>query len=409
MEITDAIEFNLRKKLKAWLEKSDWTIDELLNWLQGFELPAVGYDDEPYVWILRGLPLADERHQAERELARRLSSFLSQQPDVKPSNIVTNEALYNVLMLCAELQCRDELAESLYQVFTRRHLSGKWRGVELREALVSALIYNQLDDRLEPVWEDMLDQGHDFLPGDANCAFAGILYKPKSELTRGEPDLDAIGATLARMAQCLESQKNGQVEFLRLIDWVKNAYPRSQTLWMKDLIEQAHKYDWTPWGIVRLDLVCALDTIPGEDADGYYYYIWDAYYPFLDQVSKNTARDHGKHNVKKMDSMCKGKILKVSVSSDTQELLMALTFRAEMERRKACAEFSSYDTLYKITCATFNDTAFTYLENSKSNNEEIDTIVRASQNAAIYSLGKVYPKGARKLKAIAARLGGTPY
>jgi hypothetical protein len=404
VETDKTIETDLRQKLVTWLKKRDWTTDELFRWLEGKELPGVGYDEEPYEWILRALPIADERHEAEQELARRLSLVLRHEPDAKSGITYSNEALYNLLSLSAELQCRDVLAEPLYQMYERRALTGEWRGVSLREPLAAALIYNQVDNRLAPLWERMLEQGDEFLPGDEQSAFAGILYMPSSAQTRGEPYLGCIGKALGRIATQLEKEKNGQAQFLRLLGWVKSAYPRTEHRWAIDLIKQADENNWTAWAIVRLDLVCELDRGQSQALDVYEYYIWDAYFPFLYQVCRS-ASGHGKHHVTKKQSLCQGKVLRVLVSGDTQELLMALTFNAEMERRKAAGEFSSYDTVYKITCATFYDTAYTYLENSKSHKEEADSIVLACRNAGMDSLARVYPQAAPKLKAMAARLG----
>ena len=409
METENTIEASLKSKLNAWLNKSDWTDGELIRWLRGLELPAVGYAEDSYIWMIRGLPLADERYRAEKELARRVALFLSRQPDVTHRDSGGEEVLYNLFMLCAELQCRDELAEPLYQVLARQALTGEWRGIDLREALVSALIYNQRDNRLESVWENMFRAKSEFLPGDAYTAFAGILYMPESELKRGEPHLDAIGAALARMAEYLEPQKNGQMEFLRLISWVMEAYPRSGSLWVKNLIEQADKHQWSDWAIVRLDLVCDLGRVAKDSIEGHYYYIWQAYLPFPVQLSKLSKQSSGNHQVIQIKSLCRGQIFKVWVSIDTEELLLAITFKAEIERRKACADFSSYDTVYKITCATFQDAAYTYLENSRLHREKIDTVVRASRNAGIDSLAKVYPQAAPKLRAMAARQGGINY
>jgi hypothetical protein len=406
MEIENKVENNLRNKLNAWLNKSDWTEGELIRWLRGLELPAVGYEEDSYIWMMRGLPLADERYQAEKELARRVSLFLSRQPDVTHPDLGGEEVLYNLFMLCAELQCRDELADPLFQVLSRQSLAGEWRGFDLREALVSALIYNQRDNRLESVWAAMFSAKSEFLPGDAYTAFAGILYMPESERKRGEPHLDAIGAALARMAEYLEPQKNGQTEFLRLITWAMEAYPQSGTLWVKNLIEQADKHQWSDWAIVRLDLVCQLERVAKDSSEGHYYYIWQAYLPFLMELNENIKQSSINHRVLQIKSLCSGQIHKVWVSIDTEELLIAITFKAEIERRKASADFSSYDTVYKITCATFQDTASTYLENSRMHREKLDLVVRASQNAGIESLAKVYPQAAPKLKAMAAKQMG---
>ena len=108
-------------------------------------------------------------------------------------------------MLCAELSCPTQLADLLYDMFQRRKLEGDWQGINLRQALESALITNQRDSRLQAVWHEMLTQRrHEFLTGDEYAGFEGIRLMPTSEATRGEPALDAIGAALAAIATRLE-------------------------------------------------------------------------------------------------------------------------------------------------------------------------------------------------------------
>ena len=43
----------------AWLAKEDWNSKQLTDWLQGYDLPAFGHSDEPYLWLLRGIPEAE--------------------------------------------------------------------------------------------------------------------------------------------------------------------------------------------------------------------------------------------------------------------------------------------------------------------------------------------------------------
>jgi hypothetical protein len=209
----------MRDMLSAWLAREDWKPEQLLDWLQGYGLPPVGHDDDPFLWVLRGLPEADERHPAETALANRVAKVLDEvKPDVTQPGDRPDELLYNLFMLCAGLSCPDQLADPLYEVFKRRKLKGEWLGVDVRDALGAALTSNQLDSRLQPVWETMLEgEEHDFLPGDEYDGFEGIRLMPGSADKRGEPALDAIGKALKAMARHLEKAHDRRPQFRALI------------------------------------------------------------------------------------------------------------------------------------------------------------------------------------------------
>jgi hypothetical protein len=235
-------------------------MDELIDWLQGYELPPVGHEDEPFMWILRGLPEADERYWAESQLAIRVAQFLVEKPDQERPGDHPDQVLYNLLMLCAGLSCPDQLADLLYQLFERRQLSGQWRGVDLRDALTAALISNQIDNRLEEVWRQM-SQGleHDYLTGDEFDGFEGTRLMPPSQEKRGVPSLDAIGTCLKAIASGLNDETDRRKEFRYYLKRVIETYPGWPT-WEVDLILQADRNHWPTWAIESLPkLYVAID------------------------------------------------------------------------------------------------------------------------------------------------------
>lgn len=248
-KIEDSEVLELRELLCNWLDAPDWQESQLIEWLQGNCLPALDLDEEPYESLLQGLPLADERYRAETELARRAARLLESPRTVDGSRDGRDKLLYNLLMLSAGLSSPTQLAEPLYEMFQRRRLEGEWQGINLRQALESALITNQRDSRLEDVWLEMLKQRrHDFLTGDEYAGFEGIRLMPASDATRGEPALDAIGTALAAMAAHLEKRRDRRVVFHQLINRVLRTYPGRPT-WDNDLVYQAHKNDWPGWAV----------------------------------------------------------------------------------------------------------------------------------------------------------------
>lgn len=245
----------MREMLGAWLGREDWRPEELIDWLQGYNLPPVGHDDEPFLWLLRGIPLADKRFEAETKLAERVGKVLEGKPDLMRPGTRPDKVLYNLFMLCAGLGCPDQLAEPLYKVFQRGVLKGEWLGVDVRDALQAALISNQIDNRLQPEWETMLEQRkHDFLPGDEYDGFNGIVMNPASAKTRGEPDLDAIGRALKFMAKYLDRDSGRCEEFQALIKQIAEIYPGRPILEIEILLQAVHN-DWPRW---------AMQAIPGD-------------------------------------------------------------------------------------------------------------------------------------------------
>jgi hypothetical protein len=215
----------------------------------------VGQDDEPYLWLLRGLPEADERYAAEKKFASRLAVFLREKPDVKRPGKRPDQVLYNLLMLCAGLSCADELADPLYEVFERGQLKGTWRGVDVRSALKPGLFSNQRDSRLFATWEKLLLNGeHDVLPMDEFEFLEATRLMPESAARRGEPALDAIGKALRIVAERLGEEDTRENRFGSLARKVIDTYPGRPT-WGRDLLLQALQQEWPKW---------AIEIIPGQ-------------------------------------------------------------------------------------------------------------------------------------------------
>src|ERR1051326_8512180 len=105
----------VRQDLESWLNKDQWTFQELRRWLKGYELPSLGYESEPYVWILRSLPKSAIYRQ---KLANRIAKFLEQtQAHATPSQDYNDSFFYNLLHVCAGLGCKKELGKQLSKLF----------------------------------------------------------------------------------------------------------------------------------------------------------------------------------------------------------------------------------------------------------------------------------------------------
>src|SRR5215213_708177 len=210
--------------LEEWLARPDWTLGEAHDWLQGHRLPPVGHDEDAFVWMLRGLLCADDRGEAEAETARRLARVLGERPDVTRPGLRPDELLYNLFMLCAGLGFPEVLGEPLLAVYERRELSGRWMGTDLRVALTAALIPNQVDKRLLPVWQSMIGgRCDDFLIGGLAHGLDGVTFLPAAE--PGEAPLRELGDALKALSVRLHDEPDRRPEFAQYIEGVVSRYP----------------------------------------------------------------------------------------------------------------------------------------------------------------------------------------
>jgi len=326
MEIEDPRVLEMRRLLLRWLSHTHRELSQLVKWLQGEDLPTVDVDEEPYQSLLEGLPLADERYNAETELAIRAADLVDEKPDVRSIGNDPTKFLYNLLMLCAQLSSPTQLAEPLWAMFERRKLSGSYQGIDLRHVLESALIANQRDNRLEGVWCEMLcRRKHEFLTGDEYAGFEGVRLMPTSEGTRGEPALDDIGGAFVAIASTLEDRHDRRVHFNNLINRIIRTYPGRPT-WNDDLARQAHKNRWPKWAVLCLPELF-IPLVPSGDLK--ISLIWEVLVIILES-------GHAEYSVQEWlcpySEMNDGLIARVSLSDDAFRFLSFVAPRVEKYR-----------------------------------------------------------------------------
>ena len=85
-----------------WLSDEAWSHNQLIRFLQGYDLPPGDSQAAPFQRLLDELPEVG-RVEAKKKLATRAASLLAEQPDVKRTGEDPDEVLYNLLQLCAGL------------------------------------------------------------------------------------------------------------------------------------------------------------------------------------------------------------------------------------------------------------------------------------------------------------------
>jgi hypothetical protein len=330
----DLIVSRLRKKLEAWLNKGTWAQKKLLDWLKGYELPAIGHAEEPCIWLLRALLNSDKSYQ--QEMAHRLAIFMN---DEKPYHYINGkydeEFLSNLFYLCSGLRCPNELFEPLYKAFDfcerskEKQMLFAGSRYNLSGALREALINNQINDYFQDVWRQMLrGQPHDLLRGNRNSGFDGLLFMPSSAGEGNEPSVEQVGWALAKMAAYLEGDRQRHEAFRRLLERVKEAWPDYRN-WNTELLLQAIKHKWPMWAVVRLDtLVVPLDKQTGVMPR---YLIWNVYLPYLEEL---------KVEFKKVNNYLDGQIVELRASDNA--ILFVDKISPTVEHIRLHTPFRSY-------------------------------------------------------------------
>jgi hypothetical protein len=277
----------IRQGLESWLNKVDWTFTELRRWLKGYELPAVGYDKEPYSWILYGFPQSEHYY---REMASRIALFLQQEkPYQNLSDDYDDRLLYNLFHLSAGLGRKHELGAPLTDIFAylatgkerRQEFFSTDKRYNLNNAFREALITNQTGNAFRDIWVEGLEgRQKSFLLGDVYSHFRGILYLSE----RNQPLIDEIGRALKKMADHLEPEKRRHEKFRRLLERVKEVWPPESVAhdWDQVLLALSKRYQWQDWATVRLDwFVVPTHEVAGERQR---VIIWSRYVPYLNQL-----------------------------------------------------------------------------------------------------------------------------
>lgn len=320
--------------LYDWLSRDEWELEEAHDWLQGYCLPPVGHDEQPFVWIYRGLVLIEDRYEAETELARRMARVLQEKPDVTRPGTRPDELLFNLFMLCASLSYPAVLGEPLLAVYERRALRGEWLGTDLRVALTAALIPNQIDKRLLPVWQAMVEgRADEFLVGSIRHGLDGITLMPGSDSEPEEPALDEIGGALKAVARNLSHERDRRIEFKAFLKDVTDTYPGRRT-WALDLVLLADKRHWPAWAVECLPSLCI--RLERSTDERMCYFAW---HYILACVPKS-------YKYEVVSSLCGNHVLETYVSEETSffiELIAPVIERARLEN-----PFVSYSSVHGV-------------------------------------------------------------
>ncbi len=291
----------MRHLLREWLQQPESRLERVTQWLQGYGLPPVGDEEEPYVWLLRGLPLGAERHSMETVLARCAAELLVQKPDVQPVGAPPERFLYNLLKLCAGLRSRHLLFDPLYAMFERRSLSGRWTGLDLRYALRGALMMNQVDDLLVPIWEAMLaGQAHEHLGGNPWDGLEGVLSLPAT--ADGRPDLRVLGPALQSLTAYLERDYDKLPAFRSVLHRLTQRFPSPR--WDPDLVRLADRHKWPTWTVEALPRL-------NFRVDSGGYLLWR---PVVDVLQYG-------YSYQVQAEFCGGAILQVSLDEDARSFV----------------------------------------------------------------------------------------
>jgi hypothetical protein len=222
--------------ITTWLSRGG-PEGQLLDWLRGYDLPVTG-DEEPYLWLARGLEVRGDLTASGGAFCERIKAVLESRPDRGITGSWPERVLYNLYMLCACLHCPICLAEPLLTIYRDRPADRPWRGLVPREALRTALVENQLDTTLHTDWKALLEGRSDYLPGDPEAGFEGILKMHPSREQLDEPVVDAVLDAFEVMIDQIDRERDrtDRMDRLReLIALAGETYPDPVYSWDKRL------------------------------------------------------------------------------------------------------------------------------------------------------------------------------
>lgn len=306
---------HFRNDVLAWLDEEESSLDSLIAWLQGYDLPSP--QEDAYVWLLQALPLGHERSDYELRLAERLAELLRLRPDTEEGRLGRRpeQLLFNALMLATGLRHREVLAEPLWEMYERRQLSGDWLGASLRTALRAALIHNQVDQRLEEMWLKMSrGEADDFLGGNEFVALEGSYRMPDPKKGPGAPCLKLLGQTLKGVADWLDDDEGRRLqEFRRHLERVRSYLPSWKSA-ERDIVAMAEESNWPSWTTATFPSLIIPAWYGPDEKAGPTFYIWSLYLKVLLDSGEKQAVE-----VKRM--LCRDRIAEVRFKGQAFERL----------------------------------------------------------------------------------------
>ena len=361
----------LRQDLVAWLN-SDSSDELLISWLKGYALPALGYEDAPYDWIMRALNGLPSEINYRIILSQRIADFLERETPYQNSP-TDDRLLFNIFYLCANLNRKQELASPLEKAFNffqehenaREEFFAENNPYNLNASFREALIYNQVSDKYLPFWKEILEQNQpNILRGNIFSGLLGVLHASQND----QPFFNEIGWALGKMAEYFDQthDKNGHFKFRQLIERVKKLWDGYE--WDKILLAQTIKHGWQRWATVRLDNL----VIPYHRATDVtrHYLIWNAYVPFLKEFDLNIKKITEKDILSEIEVSDEEAIALESKLYETERIRLRVPYKSYENVAQATREF-----LYMSLCEEDD-----YTDNEALTHIRIRTYTIAAEN-----------------------------
>jgi hypothetical protein len=264
----------------------------------------VDANEEPYLWILRGLPTGGDLPKWERRLAESAKSLLDSKPDVQVEARDPERAFYNLLELCARLRSGTILAEPLRSLRVRNTLKNRhYLGMDLRHRLRFALTHNQPDCDLAPDWLAMIrGEAVAGLLGTSEDGFEGLLHMKRAPQPEA-PFWRFIADGLTEFTGLLRNSAEKVSDFAALLTRVDQRFPDQTDPLVFVRMSDAQKWpDWTDMALPRLFIKTGASR----------YVTWKPVYEFARQMN----------SVQVTHSLCGERILELQVGDPTRARLL---------------------------------------------------------------------------------------
>lgn len=228
----------------------------ILLWhLQGRGLPALGGDSEPAEVILRTIGEAQDPSCLAATLAPALAHVIDQvATDLREGGLapVRELAFRNALRLAADLPAEATLASSLRSLTAslEEAAPGFWLQSALAPFVARALVYQQTDNRTEPLWRRLLEMSGvgPWTPERRTViisAWRGLLHvPPHTEAPHAGRviDMNRIEAGLLALEAGVRSREGGSRLVRQALRTLTETFPRSPQFWQERLIPRLGRW-----------------------------------------------------------------------------------------------------------------------------------------------------------------------